>query len=155
MKKTPFAKPETGGRKRPPPLLSRAHLNKVAWYRAIEDWQYSKPEPLTALLRGKTPIPEDARGWLAQLALGQAKKKRGRRPAEFNMLAFVSETLKSVTITREFRQELALEKGLPRQRGGTPKERALATVAERHGMTDDELSQIVYPRRNGVDKSAK
>lgn len=153
-KKTAEAKAE--GRKRPPPLLSRAYLNRAAWHRAIEDWLYSKPDSLVALLQGKSSVPPEARDWLAALALGEIKKKRGARPAEFDMRVMIGNTIRRKSLEREFQHELALERARPKKPGRTdetPKDRAMATVAERNGMTSDQLSQVVYPRSSRVSKS--
>ena len=51
--------------------------NEEFWEYAVECWLRGEPEPIAKLLRGDESVPPFARRWLAELALGSVKRRRG------------------------------------------------------------------------------
>lgn len=122
-------------------------VDQVAWWSAINQWTQSNPAALAELLNSQRPIPTDVRKWLAEAMAGKVKKKRGPRStidSKESMRRFFAEwkVRESFPILLTYCQNFQGGDGV-----GTPKERALAMAAAKFGMTEDQISLIVYPRR--------
>ena len=128
-------------------LPNEAEQLDLAWLRAIEAWELSEPQILVELVAGEGQIPRHARAWLAQLAAGSVRKRPGRRREKLTGAQAVRKALAHWDIEARFWRVLLAEQCGEQQQHGTPKERALARCAEEFGMTEDAVSQIVYPRR--------
>lgn len=119
------------------------------WVACIYRWEAGDPIGVQRLLMGDEAIPEFAREWLASAIAGEIPqtKKRGRKPQQSSGL--IPERLfEELEIRAHFDHcKLVAKYGTRQKRLGTPKEIALSKCAERFGLTEDEISHIVYPRK--------
>jgi len=98
---------------------------EYVWARAISEWQTGQPDAICAEIRA-LPIPDAAKDFLIALARGEAKRRDGRPPLrdeaeEYELVGHVFAAWDAQK-TRE---------------------KAIATVAEQRGMTEDTLRGIV------------
>lgn len=117
------------------------------WQHAIAQWRCGDPSGVAELLRGNLPMPGFAREWLARVVDGSETRPRGRpaHPPE-RYLDLVMRVLKTGPVLQHFAEHRQRLTDDP-QTGGTPTEQALAATAEAFGLTVDQVSKIVFPRR--------
>lgn len=126
------------------------------WVAGIHRWEGGDPAGIRELLKGEEPIPPFVREWLAIAISGEVKpaKKRGRKPQE-GLHGIAAAIFQEMEIKAYFhRCKLVAQVGKKEERHGTPKEIALSLCSERYGLTEDEISHIVYPRKKRGDNSA-
>ena len=135
------------------PKITKENLLKPdgLWVASIYRWIDGDPEGVCRMLMQGTEIPSFAREWLARALSGEVKKRRGAKK-QYKPLAELIPDLIDPEVRSYFGVQLLREQFQGRSElGGTPKERAIATCAERFGLTEDQVSHIVYPRRNRGD----
>lgn len=121
---------------------------ETRWRWAIAAWADGDTASVLRLLGGDAPIPDFAREWLADALLGKVKRRRGpkARPS-------LARTVREIQIRADFDLVLAAvryqatedaEAGLV---GDTPTNRAIASLALKHGLSEDAVSRIVFPRK--------
>lgn len=110
-------------------------LAELRWNAAIAAWMRRDPAPLVALLGELRDVPDFAVEFLRDLAAGTVERPSGaeaaRSPAHERRIAF------AVYAAWE-----ALE-AEPRSRAGSPKDRAIATVAQRLGMAQGQVRGVL------------
>lgn len=115
------------------------------WLAAIQRWRAGDPQGVVDLLHGTEPLPDFARAFLARVAVGTEKRKRGRKVAEPTAAAVLGEDL----IREKYEFALALARALKRiekDGGGSPSERAKAALAGALGKTEGSIDHIVHRR---------
>lgn len=119
------------------------------WANCIYRWESGDPIGVKMLLLDGVEIPEFARKWLASAIAGEVPqtKKRGRKPQKSSLFSPDS-FFKELEIRSHFNhRKLVAKYGSRQKEHGTPKEIALSECAEKFGLTEDEISHIVYPRK--------
>ncbi len=122
---------------------------EIRWRWAIAAWADGDTAQVLRLLASENPIPSFARAWLAEAVLGKMKRKRGRkaRPAD------LARTVREVGIRSEFPLVLAAFRFLADEDADagrledTPTNRAIASLALRHGLSEAAVSRIVFQRK--------
>lgn len=128
--------------------MAKIDIHDRQWTNAIDRWKSGDASRLEAKMRGAEPVPEAARAFLADLIAGKAKKKRGRKVASPSIAEATFAFMGEYEIQKHFLLTLASAQiNGDRQALGTPTERALARCAEKFGLTEDQVSKIVFPRK--------
>lgn len=109
-------------------------LTELRWSGAIRAWMQHDPSPLQTLL-SELPAPAFAVEFLRDVVAGKAQREKGRQPR----LTPASER----DLTTEVYTAWDAEECSPAGRDGSPRDRAIAAVAERHHMSADRLRGIV------------
>ncbi len=118
------------------------------WVAAIGRWVEGAPENVGRLLREGGEIPPFARDWLARLAAGQVKKRRGAKKQYPPLSELAPTFMRNFDVREHFAWQMIIEGHQDRLAlVGTPKERAIAATAEKFGLSEDEVSHVVYPRK--------
>jgi len=118
------------------------------WMAAIGRWMEGASENVQRLLREGNEIPPFARDWLARLASGEVKKKRGAKKQYPPLHDLLPVLVKDIEVRQYFNRQMILEKHSGRPAFGcTPKERAIAATAENFGLSEEAVSHIVYQRK--------
>lgn len=109
-------------------------LAELRWGAAIKAWERRDPAPLIALINA-LPVPAFAAELLRELAEGTAKHPPGtpeaRSPAHERRIAFAT-----------FEAWDRFASG-PRSSEGSPKDRAIASAAERFGMRPEQVRGVL------------
>jgi hypothetical protein len=122
---------------------------ETRWRWAITAWADGDTAGVLRLLAVDTPIPGFARAWLADAVLGKVKRRRGPKKARPDLARAVRE----VEIRANFDLALAAARYLAAEDaeagrvGDTPTTRAIASLARKHGLSEDAVSRIVFHRK--------
>jgi len=122
---------------------------ETRWRWAIAAWADGDTARVLRLLSGDDPIPAFARAWLAEAVLGKTPRKRGRKVGPVDL----ARTAREIEIRSEFPLVLAAAKFLADEdsraglREDTPTNRAIASLALRHGLSEEAISHIVFQRK--------
>ena len=118
------------------------------WVQSIGRWESGDPEGVRRLLMGNEEIPAFAREWLSRALSGEIKKRQGRKVSHPTIAELNDSLQRKFNVYEFFRRQLIFERMAERTvADGTPKERAIAACSERFGISEDEVSHIVYPRK--------
>ena len=132
-------------------MTSRLRLTTEQRWAVIRDaWERGDFDRMRRLLsHAEAGLPEGAANWLAEVLSGEAKRPRGRRPVDPGK-QLATDFGREMEIRQEYRIRLLAYQWLAdddAMRGDTPKDRVLATLADRYGLTVDAVSHMVHPRR--------
>lgn len=128
-------------------MATKLDIYDRQWTNAIARWKYGDTTKLEEKMRGPEPVPESARPFLADLIAGKAKKKRGRKISYPPLSVLAPKLMKEYEIRIFFNEALISERAKKNAQIGTPTERAFARCAEKFGMTEDQISKVVFPRK--------
>lgn len=127
---------------------------ETRWRWAIAAWADGDTTRVLKLLAGDAPVPDFARAWLANAVLGKVKRRRGpkSKPPSLSRLA------REIQVRADFHSALAVAHFLAYadaedgRVGDTPTNRAIASLALKHGLSEDAISRIVFPRKARISR---
>lgn len=101
-------------------------------------------EPLIRLLRSETKLTPELRNFIADILEGKIKKRAGRKKGSGEK-AYLRSIYK-LELDQTMMVLRAVNSQKP-QHGFDAYREALDILAERYGMTPDQLDKIIYPRK--------
>lgn len=125
----------------------------VLWHVAIDEWRSGDPARLDKLLTRGPDIPEFAHAFLARVASGTEKRKRGRKPAAYgkSLRELVPAMQEQWRIEDAFYEQLqqveaeaaADSKAGRKPRDGSPRAKAIEATADALGISEGRVVDAI------------